>query len=318
MRIFETITFDKPPTLLAAWPGMGNVGLIAMDYLQRKLEGKPFAEIDMTPYFIPDSIVVKDGVAQLPHVPASVFHYSLTPPVIIFESNAQVGGHDGIAIAKAILDVAQQFKVKRVFTAAAFTQSVSYRATPDVLAASTAPELLAQMGTMGISAMPDGYIAGLNGLLLGVANTRSIEAACLLGTIPSYATNLAYPKASLEIIKALGKVLGIAIDLEELESSVEEMDRQLASIEERIKQIFPSMEEQDEEIRDLDEEKVPHHIMERIEHMFQVVAKDHTRAPELKAELDRWKLYELYENRFLDLFDDRKKRPGPSVPGSQM
>jgi hypothetical protein len=57
--------------------------------------------------------------------------------------------------------------------------------------------------------------------------------------------------------------------------------------------------------------------MERVEHLFQIVAKDHSRAPELKAELDRWKLYELYENRFLDLFDDQKRRPGGHMPGSQ-
>jgi uncharacterized protein len=321
MRILQKISFDSPPTLLASWPGMGNVGLIAIDYLRRKLDAHPFAEIDMGPFFIPESIVVKDGLAQFPQVPASVFHFSHKPEVIVFESNAQVGGHDGIAIAKAILDVAQQFGARRIYTAAAFCQSMTHRTTSDVLASCTTPELLAEMSRQGITPMPDGYIAGLNGLMLGVANTRSIDAACFLGTIPSYATNLSYPKASLEIVKVFAKVLGAKVDLVELEASVAEMDRQLATIEERIKQIFPSIEEHDEEIRELDEDKVPHHIMERIERLFQVVEKDHARAPELKAELDRWKLFELYEDRFLDIFDNARRRgrqrPSPRrAPGS--
>ncbi|MBN1577453.1 MAG: PAC2 family protein, partial [Chitinispirillaceae bacterium] len=69
MKMFEEINFTTAPTVIAAWPGMGNVGLITVDYLRRKLDGKVFAEIDMSPFFIPDSIVVKDGIAQLPEIP---------------------------------------------------------------------------------------------------------------------------------------------------------------------------------------------------------------------------------------------------------
>jgi uncharacterized protein len=309
MRIFNNIAFETPPTLLAAWPGMGNVGLIAMDYLRRTLRAEPFAEIDMTPFFVPDSIVVKDGVAQFPNIPSSVFHYTLRPSLIIFESNAQVGGQEGLTIIKTILDLVKQFEVKRVYTAAAFAQSMSFQANSEVLVACTVQELLGTLRAMGITAMPDGIIAGLNGLMLGVANARSIESACLLGTIPAYAATLAYPKASLEIIRTLARMLGAAIDTTELEASTQEMERQFAQIEERIRQFFPSVEEHDEEIKELDEEKVPHYIMEKIETLFQAVEKDHSRAGELKKELDRWNIFELYEDRFLDIFDDDKKPP---------
>jgi len=42
--------------------------------------------------------------------------------------------------------------------------------------------------------------------------------------------------------------------------------------------------------------------MDKIEQMFDEVKKDRSKAPMLKKELDRWKLYELYEHRFLGLF----------------
>ncbi|MBD3240345.1 MAG: hypothetical protein GF331_07150 [Chitinivibrionales bacterium] len=308
IRIVSEIHFDSPPVMLAAWPGMGNVGLIAMDYLRRKLHARPFAEIDMTPFFNPDSIVVKQGLAQLPKMPTSVFHYVHNPNLIIFESDAQASGHDAILITKTILDAAQQYHVKRIYTAAAFTQSISYRSPSEVLVATTSKSLLAEMEGEQITPMPDGYIAGLNGLVLGVADTRSIPAACFLGTLPSYATNITYPKASLEIIRVLSRLLSTEVETAEIEDAVAQMDNQLARVEDRIREIFPAMEEQDEQIKELGQDKVPDHVMERIEQLFQIVEKDHSRAPELKSELDRWNLYELYENRFLDIFDEDKNK----------
>jgi predicted ATP-grasp superfamily ATP-dependent carboligase len=304
MKYINDISFDTPPTMLAAWPGIGNVGLIAMDYLRRTLNATLFAEIDMSPFFIPESIIVKDGIAQLPQIPASVFHYTKDPDLIIFESNAQITGHDGITIIKNILDVAKQHNVSRIFTSAAFIQPMSYLTQSDVLVASSSQMHLDTIKHTGLVPMPDGYIAGLNGLLLGVAASHGIEASCFLATMPSYAANMPYPKASLEIVKLLERLLSVHIDINELTSNVSVMDQELAAIEERIKQLFPAEKEQDQEMPDIEEEKVPHYIMEKIEQLFQKVKADHGAAPELKRELDKWNLYGLYENRFLDLFED--------------
>jgi len=310
MKTINDVEFATQPVMLAAWPGMGNVGLIAMDYLRRKMNAELLAEIDMSPFFIPDSIIVKDGIAQLPEIPSSIFHFTKDPDIIIFESNAQISGKDGITLIKTILDIARQFKVSRIFTAAALAQPMSYQAASDVLASCSSAAHLEAIKGAGIVPMPDGYIAGLNGLLLGVAASRGIDAACLLATMPSYAANMPYPKASLEIVKLFSRILSITIDPDELNTTVEEMNQQLSAIEERIRQLFPTEKEPDEEVpEDLDEEKVPHYIMEKIEKLFKKVALDHSAAPELKRELDKWNLYKLYENRFLDLFEDNGAKP---------
>lgn len=307
MKMFEKIQFEKPPVVLAAWPGMGNVGLITVDYLRRKLNAKVFAEIDMSPFFIPDSIVVKNGVAQLPEMPTSIFYYVLDPALIIFESNAQISGREGIMIVKMILDVLIQFSIKRIFTFAAFAQPMPHDSSSKVLVTCNSEEMLSAITYPAAIPMPDGYIAGLNGLLLGVAAARKIDAACLLGTIPSYATNLNYPKASLELVRAVREVLAITVDTGDLEENVAAMEQQFDMIEERIKEFIPSLNrEEDDEMAAIEDEHIPSAVMERIEHLFQVAAKDRDRAGELKKELDRWKLFELYENRFLDIFKDMK------------
>lgn len=305
MKQLETVTFASPPTMFAAWPGMGNVGLISVDYLRRTLGARSFAELDMSPFFIPDSIIVKDGIAQLPDIPSAIFYYCHNPDIIIFESNAQVGGREGITIIKTILDIAAQYRTPHIFTSAAFAQPMSHTDQTQVLAACNKDTLLETVLQYGVKPMPDGYIAGLNGLLLGIAASRYIESACFLGTIPTYATNISYPKASLEIIKVISQITNTPIDLTELEESVLAMDQQLATIEERIKQYFPGAgSEADEEISAIEEEKVPHYIMEKIERLFAEAKRDRSKATELKKELDRWNIYELYENRFLDLFEE--------------
>jgi len=59
-------------------------------------------------------------------------------------------------------------------------------------------------------------IAGLNGLMLGVAKERDIEGVCLLGEVPMYATKIQNPMAALAILKTLAGMLDIEIDLAEL------------------------------------------------------------------------------------------------------
>jgi hypothetical protein len=51
---------------------------------------------------------------------------------------------------------------------------------------------------------------------------------------------------------------------------------------------------------------VPRASRERIEGMFGAVAAGELEGSELKAELDRWGLFEEYEDRFLDLFRRRR------------
>ncbi|MBN1576356.1 MAG: PAC2 family protein, partial [Chitinispirillaceae bacterium] len=263
--------------------------------------------IDMSPFFIPDSIVVKDGIAQLPEIPTSVFYAVHSPDLIIFESNAQLTGREGIMVIKMLLDVLRQFSVRRIYTFAAFAQPMSHANDSEALITCNSESMLASIKVDGVVPMPDGYIAGLNGLLLGVAASRKIDAACLLGTIPSYASNLHYPKASLVLVRAMRDMAGLNIDTSDLEEGVAAMEQQFDMIEERIREFIPSLNrDQEQDIAEVEDEKVPHVIMDRIEHLFAEAAHNREKATELKKELDRWKLYELYENRFLDLFKERK------------
>jgi proteasome assembly chaperone (PAC2) family protein len=93
-----------------------------------------------------------------------------------------------------------------------------------------------------------GSITGLNGLLLGVAKKRGIEAVCVMGEIPVYLQGLPfpYPKASRSVLDVLTAALGLEIETEGINAMVERSEREI----ERLYQLFPpQMREQLEKLK---------------------------------------------------------------------
>ena len=291
------------PVMFAAWPGMGNVAINAVDYLRKKLGARLFAEIDTKGVYLPDAVIVDKGLARLPESPKNLFYYRKNPSVIFLEGQVQFSGEQALKLMNMVLDLAQKLKVKRVFTGAAFPVPLSYREPSNVYAASTSASLIEYFGGLGIRTLSAGQISGLNGLMLGVAQSRGIEASCLLATLPQYAVNFPNPRASSAIVEIICRILGVEIDMTEIEQIAMEMDSKMAAIEDKIREMFPVSES--EGAIDLGSDKIPSYVMKKIEKLFQEAKKDREKATKLKEELDRWDLYKLYEDRFLDLFKER-------------
>ncbi|MBS12418.1 MAG: hypothetical protein CME19_12535 [Gemmatimonadetes bacterium] len=303
------------PTLLAGWPGMGSVGVGAVNYLRRHLEAVPFADVDMTEFFCHEEVVVEDGIAQLPAMPNHVFYHVPDRDLIIFESEAQVGGEGGIALMNRVLDLAQQLDVQAIYTAAAYAIPMRHSDDVHVLGISNRESMRDHVVDHGIEVLEQGRISGLNGLLLGFADSRGISAACLLATMPHQLVQMPNPRASRGIINILTSLLDVEVDLTEMDEAVEEMGRVIEEIEQRIRSAFSSMEgegnDSTEELTEVDEETVPAKVMERIERMFLQFSnspsaqQSRVMAQQLKEELDKWDLYGVYEDRFLNLFRDQ-------------
>ena len=294
------------PVMIAGWPGMGSVALGVVDYLQRKLDAVKFAEIEIDPLAIIDSVAVEDGLASIAPTPKNCFYYTKNPDLIIFKGEAQLPGQEGILLLEEVLELALRFKVKRIYTGAAFPIPVSHKDRPQVYFAVNKNELKEPLARFRILPMEGGHISGLNGLLLGFAEKKNIEAACLLATMPQYAISLPNPKASLAIIDLLQKALGFKLSIEELSEYIKDMDEKMAMIEDRVKDVMSIEAKEPESHSGPTKKIVPPYIMEKIEKLFAEAARDKAKAILLKGELDRWDLYKLYEDRFLDLFRENQ------------
>ncbi|MFP4014598.1 MAG: PAC2 family protein [Chitinispirillaceae bacterium] len=305
MDLLNRHHFNQSPLMFAAWTGAGNVGILSIDYLRRKLNAHLFAQIDMSQFVTPESIVVNKGVAHFPDAPQSVFYHHHNPDMVIFESNAHAGGKNDVEVMKAILELAGELQSPRIYTAAALPQSMSHTDPSKVLFATNNSSLIPELEQSGLSAMEEGMISGLNGLMLGFAANKGIDAVCLLSTIPAYAGGLTYPRGAMAIVRAIGKLARVEVDMTELEVDATNAEPLFDDIEGKIREFFNTsqLEAPQEGAPEVDHQEVPRYVMDRIEKLFDAAAKDRSKAQELKGELDKWNLYHLYEDRFLDLFE---------------
>lgn len=214
------------PSMVAAWPGMGYLAKISADYLRRRLKAKLFAEIR----YYQNAIVYKDSLARL----APIRHRFYAAPkhdLIICVGEAQPSvPEEAYRLSRGVLRVAERFKVKRIYTMAAYPSD--YLEEPQVYGVYTNERLKEVLSEHEIRLLEgEGAINGLNGILIGVAKNRGMEGLCLMGEI-RYA-NVPQHLPSKAVLEKLTAILGIEIDTSHLERRAKRVD---ASIRRRLSQ----------------------------------------------------------------------------------
>jgi proteasome assembly chaperone (PAC2) family protein len=313
VRILHQIE-PRDPILVAAWPGMGNVAYGAAMYLKENLQASKCAEIAPENYFYRTGIQIADGIVEIPELPKSEFYFyknSQGPrDLLLFIGESQPVMEKEYGLAQRIVELAVHYKTREIITFAATPVNITHHADPGVLCVSTLSENLKAMKQYGIKVMNAGHIGGLNGLLLGVGREAGISGTCFLGEIPFYTAKIENPKSSLAVLRIFSAYTGIKVDFSSLQQMAkfveEEIDRVSKSTSQAVfeEDTVSEVKEIQEEKRDGEQkgEKVPQEVLDKIEYMFQRAEGDLSKAGELKKELDRWGIFQEYEDRFLDLF----------------
>jgi uncharacterized protein len=310
------------PWLVAAWPGMGAVGISAAYYLMAKLGMHLLAEFPAREFFDLEHVDVKNGLIRTGRLPRSRLFLWKDPnenhDLIVFIGEAQPPTK-GDAFCRKLIARAREMQIQRVFTFAAMASQMRPEDTPDVYVAAIDQESLAELQQVKTRVLEEGNISGLNGVLLGVASENGMKGGCLLGEMPHVLPQFPYPKASLAILRAFTAIVGCEIDLSELEEQARQIEQKLAEILERVEKTveqaeappgtvlpFTEPDEPEEAEGDANNFGLRPRDHERIEDLFAEAARDRSRAYELKQELDRLKVFHEFEDRFLDLFQEPK------------
>jgi proteasome assembly chaperone (PAC2) family protein len=230
--------------------------------------------------------------------------------VFIGEAQPPIGRY---AFCKRLVEFAKELGVERVFTFAAMATQMRPEDGSRVFAAATDATTLTQLRELELEVLEDGQIGGLNGVLLGAAAEAGMRGGCLLGEMPGVFVQLPFPQASLAVLSAFRKLTHVEVDLSELAQQAEATGHKLEEI---LTQVEHSIEEQQEELPDqqaefgeeafnipaVEEPRVSPDDEQRIEQLFDRARENRSKAYELKGVLDRLGVFDLYEDRFLDLF----------------
>jgi proteasome assembly chaperone (PAC2) family protein len=303
--------------LAAVWPGMGHVALTAGFYLMSRLhmqEEDPPATGDL---FDLEHVDVQNGLVRAGHIPVSHLFAHRDPrkraDLGLMIGEAQPPLHK-MEYCRRILDQAQALGVAQVYTFAAMAVDLHPRDPSRVYGVATHREGLDALRRLDIEILEAGRISGLNGVFLAAAAERGIPGLCLLGAMPAFAVQVPYPKASHAVLQAFGRLIGLEVDLRELEEYGRSIEEQLTAGLEKIRTAIQSETDTSDEDLLGDSGSEPELAMAagpteidrgRVESLFEQALRDRAKAFELKRELDRLGVFREYENRFLDLFRRR-------------
>jgi uncharacterized protein (TIGR00162 family) len=220
----------KSPYLICGFPGSGYVGKMAVDHMIEELHAEHLADIYSTS-FPPQVLIRSDGTADLMKNTIFYSKSSSGTNLLLLTGDSQPANPDSeYLLAEEIMDIATKFNTSHVFTLAAYITGV-FVEKPRIFGTATDTDTIRSFSESNISTMDGGSITGMNGLIIGTAKLRGVRGTCLLGETSGYVVDA---KASKSILETLLKIVGINIDMKNLEKRAKDTEMLIQTIEQQM------------------------------------------------------------------------------------
>lgn len=224
----------------------GKLGPRVIDYLNERLGGEKFDEIDPEEFFPLEGVSVEDDVAQFPECK---FYRCRESGLVTVRSYPPRS--EWFKFLNLVVDVAEhQCHAPELYTFGAMI-SLSAHSTPRaLLAVANSPEMKGSLDGYGLATdldyeTPPGQRPTLNSYLLWVAKGRKLPAASLWVPIPFYLVANEDPRAWKKILEFFDNRFDLSLDFRDL-------DDRIASQDERIDRVRLRYSEIDRYIRKLE------------------------------------------------------------------
>ena len=234
----------KDAILLEGLPGVGNFGKLASMHLIEELKAKKCMEI-YSSHFPPQVLIDEDGIVNLVNNELYYYNGKGKERDLLF----LVGEYQGMdssgqyELCQKLIDLVKDMGVTTIYTLGGYGLG-KLVPEPRVLGAATSADIVKSFKKAGVEFIdgePGAGIVGASGLLLGLGKLQGIHGGCLMGETSGYMVD---PKSASIVLKSLQKLLGIKIDLSELEERAKQVDsitNQLKDIDTNEKQESPDV-----------------------------------------------------------------------------
>ena len=180
----EFVNIEEPdvnkPIMIAAMQDMGNVGSIAIDFINKSIDSR-LCRYVLTPY--PNYVIEKGG-----HIAyhQERWEYRYVNSIVIFgggigqpQTNQEL-----YELCQDVINIAKMYSVQLIYTLGAFHTDRNYGKEPKTLVTTTSQELTDQIVKIGHNTTPgSSLITGFNGLILGYAKRNNIQGIGLFAEI---------------------------------------------------------------------------------------------------------------------------------------
>jgi uncharacterized protein (TIGR00162 family) len=222
----------QSPYLICGFPGTGYIGKIAVDHLIEELHAKHLADI-YSSSFPPQILIRTDGVAELMK---NSIYYSDRADAVVTTTNTNTSSSNDMLLltgdsqpispesqyllAEEILDIAAKFNTQKIFTLGAYITQV-FVDQPRVFGTANDIEIVKAFDGQNILTMDNGSVAGMNGLIVGIAKLSGVKGICLLGETSGYVVDA---KASKVVLESLLSITGLKVDMTGIEKKAKDTE----------------------------------------------------------------------------------------------
>jgi proteasome assembly chaperone (PAC2) family protein len=238
IKIYKEVKLRRSSLVLGWSEDMGNLGRKATGYLNRKLKGQEFAEIEPEDFFPLGGVAIEGNLARFPE---SKFYACQECGLVVFQSDSP--GVEWYKFLNSVLDVAEHHcQVKELYILGAMVSFSAHTAPRELLAVVNSTEMKEILSQYDLSRdmdyqTPPGGRPTLNSFLLWIAKERNIPGVSLWVPIPFYLAAMKDAQAQKKVLSFLNERLDLKIDFSDLDQEIREQNEQLARARSRFPQI---------------------------------------------------------------------------------
>jgi predicted ATP-grasp superfamily ATP-dependent carboligase len=225
----------RAPAMVCAfqgWNDAGDAASSALSFLSSALDAQRFARIDSEEFY--------DFQANRPSVQFNEDNEReiVWPTVEVFEARAPRAPRDLVlvqgvepslrwrAFCAHVVDLAEALGVQVVVSLGALLGDVPHTRPVAVSGHASDPALLERLGMQGSVSTYEGP-TGIVGVLHNACVQAGLPAASLWAGVPHYVAAASNPKAALALVRRVEALIGVSVDVSELEAAAVDYERQV-------------------------------------------------------------------------------------------
>ena len=229
----------QSPSLVVGWSGdAGKLGLKVVDYLNQKLGGQSFNEIELIDFFQLGGVTVEDNVIQFPEAKFSICQRN---NLVIFKSEHPY--YEYYKFLNSVLDMAEYHcRVNELYTIGGMISLSAHTVPRELISTVNSPEMKKCLSKYDLRVggdyqTPPDQRPTLNSFLLWLAKKRDIPGVTLWVPIPFYLVTVGDPMAQKKLLEFFDARFDLKIDFSDLDIKIKNQNEKMTQIRTRLPEI---------------------------------------------------------------------------------
>jgi len=248
------------PVLIAAFRGWNDgaqAASLAAGYLAKAWEAERFADVDPEDFFdfqaARPHVSLEDGVTRRIDWPETAFYHA-RPEGSDRDVVLLLGIEPNLrwrTFTELVIGLVRELGVEMMITLGALLADVPHTRPSPVTGSASDPELVRQLGLS--SSRYEGP-TGIVGILHDACKRADIQSASLWAAVPHYVSLTPSPRAAVALCERLSSLIGIDVDVEELETAARSYEEQVSEAVASDEETSTYVEELERRVDELEEQ----------------------------------------------------------------